>query len=97
MKGELAKAETIAVRDGSGVRGTVPQFIRKGVNESVDLMFRSSGVFRNATCVVKCGEKEIARKKAMIFTPGEMAVVKLKPEIVAGLDETVTVSIEGGE
>jgi len=46
---------------------------------------------------VKCGEKEIARKKAMIFTPGEMAVVKLKPEIVAGLDETVTVSIEGGE
>ena len=51
---------------------------------------------RNATCVVKCGEKEIARKKAMIFTPGEMAVVKLKPEIVAGLDETVTVSIERG-
>ncbi len=94
VKGELAKAETIAVKDGDGVRGTVPQFIRKGVNEGVDLMFRPSGVFRNATCVVKCGEKEIARKKAMIFTPGEMAVVKLKPEIVAGLDETVTVSIE---
>ena len=94
VKGELAKAETIAVKDGDGVRGTVPQFIRKGVNESVDLMFRPSGVFRNATCVVKCGEREIARKKAMIFTPGEMAVVKLKPEIVAGLDETVTVSIE---
>ena len=97
VKGELARAETIAVRDGSGVRGTVPQFIRKGVEESVDLMFRPSGVFRNATCVVKCGEREITRKKAMIFTPGEMAVVKLKPEIVAGLDETVTVSIEGGE
>ena len=94
VKGELTKVETIAVKDGDGVRGTVPQFIRKGVNESVDLMFRPSGVFRNATCVVKCGEKEIARKKAMIFTPGEMAVVKLKPEIVAGLDETVTVSIE---
>ena len=94
VKGELAKAETIAVKDGDGVRGTVPQFIRKGVNEGVDLMFRPSGVFRNATCVVKCGEREIARKKAMIFTPGEMAVVKLKPEIVADLDETVTVSIE---
>ncbi len=96
VRGELKKAETIAVKDGDGVRGTVPQFIRKGVNEGVDLMFRPSGVFRNATCVVKCGEKEIARKKAMIFTPGEMAVVKLKPEIVAGLDETVTVSIERG-
>jgi len=96
VRGELKKAETIKVVDGDGVRGTVPQFIRKGINEGVDLMFRPSGVFRNATCVVKCGDKEIARKKAMIFTPGEMAVVKLKPEIVAGLDETVTVSIERG-
>ena len=96
VRGELAKAETIKVVDGDGVRGTVPQFIRKGVNESVDLMFRPSGVFRNATCIVRSGDKEIARKKAMIFTPGEMAVVKLKPEIVAGLDETVTVSIERG-
>ena len=96
-KGELVKGEMIAVKDGDGVRGTVPQFIRKGVETEVDLMWRPSGVFRNATCVVKCGEREIARKKALIFTPGEMAVVKLKPEIVAGLDDTVTVSIERGE
>lgn len=94
VRGALACGETIDVRDGAGVRGTVPQRIRKGVNESVDLMFRPSGVFRNATCVVTCGEREIARKKAPIFTPGEMAVIKLKPEIVASLDETVTVTIE---
>ncbi len=94
VRGTLACGETIDVRDGAGVRGTVPQRIRKGVNESVDLMFRPSGVFRNATCVVTCGEREIARKKAPIFTPGEMAVIKLKPEIVASLDETVTVTIE---
>jgi len=54
-------------------------------------------VFRKATCIVKCGEKEIARKKAPIFTPGEMAVVTLKPEIVAELNDTVTVTIERGE
>lgn len=96
-RGELKAGETLAVRDGDGVRGTVPQYIRKGVNEAVDLMFRPSGVFRNATCVVRCGEKEIARKKAMIFTPGEMAVVKLKPEIVASLNDAVTVTIERGE
>ena len=96
VRGELKKAEMIKVVDGDGVRGTVPQYIRKGVEEGVDLMFRPSGVFRNATCVVRSGDKEIARKKAMIFTPGEMAVVKLKPEIVAGLEETVTVSIERG-
>ena len=96
-KGELAKGEMIAVKDGDGVRGTVPQYIRKGVNKSVDLMWRPSGVFRNATCIVKCGGKEIAKKKAPIFTPGEMAVVTLKPEIVAALDDTVTVEIERGE
>ena len=94
VRGQLAGGEYVAVRDGNGVRGTVPQRIRKGVSESVDLMFRPSGVFRNATCIVTCGEREIARKKAPIFTPGEMAVVKLKPEIVAGLDGDVTVTIE---
>ena len=94
VRGQLAGGETLDVRDGDGVRGTVPQRIRKGVEEGVDLMFRPSGVFRNATCIVTCGGREIARKKAPIFTPGEMAVVKLKPEIVAGLDDTVTVTIE---
>ena len=94
VRDQLAGGETLDVRDGDGVRGTVPQRIRKGVSESVDLMFRPSGVFRNATCIVTCGEREIARKKAPIFTPGEMAVVKLKPEIVAGLDGDVTVTIE---
>jgi len=96
-RGEIEAVETIAVKDGDGVRGTVPQRIRKGANVSVDLMFRPSGVFRKATCIVRCGEKEIARKKAPIFTPGEMAVVTLKPEIVASLDDTVTVTIERGE
>ena len=96
-RGEIEAVETIEVKDGNGVRGTVPQRIRKGANVSVDLMFRPSGVFRKATCIVKCGGKEIAKKKAPIFTPGEMAVVTLKPEIVAALDDTVTVEIERGE
>ena len=94
VRDQLAGGETIPVRDGDGVRGAVPQRIRKGAAQEVDLMFRPSGVFRGATCVVTCGEREIARKKAPIFTPGEMAVVKLRPEIVASLDAPVTVTIE---
>ncbi|MBE5803410.1 MAG: FAD-binding protein [Clostridiales bacterium] len=96
-RGQIAQAETIAVMDGHGVRGTVPQRIRRGVKEPVDLMFRPDRVFRKAACVVRCGGVEIARKKAPIFTPGEMAVVTLMPEIVAGLNDTVTVEIEGGD
>ena len=96
-RGEIAEARTIEVRDGYGVRGTVPQRIRRGMEGEVDLMFRPSAVFRGATCVVTCGDREIARRKAPIFTPGEMAVMTLKPEIAAALDGPVTVSIEGGE
>ncbi|MCI7736773.1 MAG: FAD-dependent oxidoreductase [Clostridiales bacterium] len=94
VRDQLAGGETVAVRDGDGVRGAVPQRIRRGAAQEVDLMFRPSGVFRGATCVVRCGEREIARKKAPIFTPGEMAVVKLSPEVVASLDAPVTVTIE---
>ena len=97
VRGMLEEGDRIAVRDGDGVRGTVPQLIRKGIERDVSLMFRPSGVFRNSTCVVRCGEKEIARKKALIFTPGEMAVVKLKADVVKSLDGDVTVTIERGE
>ena len=96
-RGTMAEARTIEVRDGNGVRGTVPQRIRQGIDAEVDLMFRPSAVFRKATCVIRCGDREIARRKAPIFTPGEMAVMTLKPDVVAALDGPVTVSIEGGE
>lgn len=95
--GQLAAQATFAVLDGRGVRGTVPQHIRKGANEAVNLMFRPTAVFRNAACVVRCGKQEIARKKAMIFTPGEMAVIPLKAETVAALDGDITVEMEGGD
>ena len=97
VRGMLEEGDRVAVRDGDGVRGAVPQFIRKGIERDVSLMFRPSGVFRNSTCVVRCGEKEIARKKALIFTPGEMAVVKLAADVVRSLDGDVTVTIERGE
>ena len=57
-------------------------------------MFRPSGVFRGAECVVRCGGRIIAKKRAPIFTPGEMAVVPLDAESVPALDGPVTVSIE---
>lgn len=97
VRGGIGQAQTISVLDGQGVRGVVPQRIRKGAGQSVELMFRPAGVYRNAVCLVKCGETVIAKKKAPIFTPGEMAVVKLTEDVVSGLDGDLTVSIEGGQ
>ena len=84
------------VQDGPGVRGTVPQKISSLPDDEVSLMFRPSDVYRNACAVVECGGVEILRKKAMIFTPGEMAVLSLKTDILDTLTGSViTVRLEG--
>jgi sarcosine oxidase subunit alpha len=85
----------IQVLDGDGVRGTVPQKIRRAAEGPVDLMFRPTTVWRNSAAVVECGGKEILRKKAMIYTPGEMALVTLKPEHLRQLaGDTLVVRME---
>ena len=93
-RGQTQEPETVPVLDGPGVRGTVPQRLRKGSGEDVDLMFRPDAVYRDAACVVRCGERELLRKRAPIFTPGEMAVVRLPASLTAALDGPVTLSIE---
>lgn len=96
-RGQLQDTPVAQVKDGDGVRGVVPQQIhlRGEGNQSVELMFRPSAVFKNATVVVRSGDKEIARKKAPIFAPGEMVELTLKPEVVAALDGSdITVTME---
>ena len=96
-RGEKAEG-FIDVRDGDGVRGTVPQKIRLHPDGPVDLMFRPAAVYRNASAVISCGEKELFRRKAMIFTPGEMAAYTLKPEAFSDLPagQPIVVRIEKG-
>lgn len=95
VRNETRRGSVIAVRDGDGVRGTVPQQIRSDTDQPVDLMFRPSAVFRNSSVVVKSGAQELIRKKAMIFTPGEMALVTLRPEMLKNIgSDSITVRIE---
>ena len=96
-RGQLQDTPVAQVKDGDGVRGVVPQQIhlRGEDSQSVELMFRPSAVFKTATVVVRSGDKEIARKKAPIFAPGEMVELTLKPEVVAALDGSdITVTME---
>ena len=88
----------ITVMDGEGVRGVVPQKISRSVQHPVDLMFRPAAVFRNSAVVVSCGQIILARKKAMIYTPGEMTVITLTPEMIhQACGESMIVSIERNE
>ena len=98
VRTEGGETSFIRVEDGDGVRGTVPQRIHAHPAGPVDIMFRPAAVYRNASAVVSCGEKELFRRKAMIFTPGEMAAYTLKPEVFSDLPEgrPLTVRIEKG-
>lgn len=97
-QGVAREGKRVAVKDGNGVRGVVPQRLRLpspgGEAEAVQLMFRPAGVYENATVRVLDGDAEVFRAKRRILTPGEMAEVLLKPEVLgalSGADVTVTI------
>ena len=96
VQGKKRIGKYVSVKDGDGVRGVVPQklLIPDGEVESVQIMFRPAGVYENAYIRVMDGEKELIKQKKRILTPGEMAELILKPEVVKGLSGAdVTVSI----
>ena len=96
VQGKKRIGKYVSVTDGDGVRGVVPQklLIPDGEVESVQIMFRPAGVYENAYIRVTDGERELMKQKKRILTPGEMAELILKPEVVKGLSGAdVTVSI----
>lgn len=89
----------IKVNDGFGVRGAVPQFInipdKDEKAEPIQIMFRVDKVYENARISIKSGENEIYGVKKRILTPGEMADIKLKAEIISSIeDKPLTIEIE---
>ncbi len=96
VQGKKRIGRYVSVKDGDGVRGVVPQklLIPDGDAENVQIMFRPAGVYENAYIRVTDGERELIKQKKRILTPGEMAELILKPEVVKGLSGAdVTVSI----
>ncbi len=96
VRGNSASVQSIDVKDGFGVKGAVPQKISTGSSEDVTLMFRPSEVFRNASVTAEYAGQELARKKAQIFTPGEMVSLTVKGKLLAGLSgsSSLTISIQ---
>ncbi|NLG13514.1 MAG: FAD-dependent oxidoreductase [Lentisphaerae bacterium] len=89
----------IAVRDGAGVRGLVPQLVsleslRNG--ESVNLMFRPANVYQNAFLVLESDGQPVKRFRRLILTPGEMQTIKLDASMFGNQlpQKTISVSVE---
>ena len=70
----------------------VPQRIRGGQTEDVQLQFRPAGRYTNCAVAVHCGQTQICRVKKTILTPGEMCTLTL-PETEAEGDLTVSVEV----
>jgi NADPH-dependent 2,4-dienoyl-CoA reductase/sulfur reductase-like enzyme len=88
----------IPVKDGTGVRGVVPQRIRKYADTdqitSVRLMFRPDRIYQNATVQVLDGDMPVRSVKQRVLAPGEMAELVLPAETVRKLSpEGLTVCI----
>ncbi len=90
-------SKRIAVTDGLGVRGIVPQFIDvKKVEKNVSLMFRPTAPFLNVSLVARSGPKEIGRKRYRILTPGEMVMFSVSKEqlLACSSEEGLTLEVE---
>ena len=92
-----AEGPVIQIMNGSGVRYTVPSFIRVNeVDDNVTVRFRSGNVYKDSYIDVSYdGENKIHRRK-QIITPGEIEQVILKKEDLMSVPSEITVSITEG-
>lgn len=87
LNGARETEKEIAVLDGSGVRGVVPQKIRlRGDKQQVNLMFRPAGVYKDQYLTVYADGKPVYSVKKRILTPGEMVNLPLNAQVMAAME-----------
>ena len=95
-RGERREGREVAVKDGPGVRGVVPQkLLLDETSRGVDLMFRPDRVYRDHYLTVYADGKPLSSVKKMILTPGEMAVQPLNEKMLSACGDAreITVAI----
>ena len=107
-----AALHALPIRPGNRVRYTVPQHIDRddAFKESaskryadkkdepkVQIMFRSTDVYRGVTVAVYSGNERLYSKKARIVRPGEMQIADVSASSLAKVEAPLTVSIETPE
>ena len=84
----------ITIKNGNGVRYTVPSFVRVNeLEEDLVIRFRSGNVYRDSYInVLFDGESKLHRRKPII-TPGEMEQVILKKEDLSSVPSEILIEI----
>ena len=92
--GKASCAQIVATEAGQGVRYVLPQRLKTGTGEPVELYFRPAAPMGACRIRVCCGGREAAAFSRLHAAPGEMERITLPPAVVDALDATVTVVLE---
>lgn len=95
----VAKGETsgksVTLHTGGAIRYTVPQRISAADSgEPMRLYFRVGRVLQNAVMTIKSGDEVLLQQKKRRMAPGEMESLLLRPDVVAKMGDTVTITAE---
>jgi NADPH-dependent 2,4-dienoyl-CoA reductase/sulfur reductase-like enzyme len=87
---------SIPVQDGEGVRGVVPQYIRRSgdTGDKIRFMFRPDRVYKDCTICFDVDGQLVARKKARVLVPGEMSEIVVARNLINSDAAGITVRIE---
>ena len=91
---KAGEGHVINIKNGNGIRYTVPSFVRvSGLDDDLVIRFRSGNVYRDSYInVLFDGETKLHRRK-QIITPGEMEQVILKKEDLTGAISEILIEI----
>ena len=93
-QGQRREGREIPVKDGTGVRGVVPQkVVLSEDTKQIDLMFRPDRVYRDHYLTVFADGKPISSTKKMILTPGEMVVQTMNEKLLAACRDAQEISV----
>lgn len=89
-------SKLIPICDGEFISGCVPQYINKNsIDESLRIMFRPKGVYKNAKVVAYIDDTKIYSKKHLVLAPGEIADIEIERDLLIDKDfNKVTVNVE---
>ena len=89
------RGEPVKVSAGANVGYTVPSSVHpKDAGDDVEFFFRVTRPLENAVIKVRSGESELRTIKKKKIIPSEMERVTLKKDVIAGLTEGLTISVE---
>lgn len=91
--GQKEKGKTIAVSAGHGVRYVVPQLIHSQ-EKDVSIYLRVAEPFGKVHFLVKEGERVLVDTKRMRAVPGEMEKLTVKAQMLQGVQDSISVSLE---